>query len=56
MECRMKRYSALRSVSTTGVFSTARSPHQPAASARTAPARLPNTGTVQEPVQLKSNT
>ena len=45
-----------RSVSTTGVLSTDRKPHQPAASASSAPARLPKTGTVQEPVQLKSNT
>ena len=49
-------YWALRSVSTTGVFSTDRKPHQPAASASAAPARLPKTGTVHEPVQLKSNT
>lgn len=45
-----------RSVSTTGVLSTARNPHQPAASANAAPARLPYKGTAQEPVQLKSNT
>ena len=45
-------YCALRSVSTTGVFSTERKPHQPAANASTAPARLPKIGTVQEPVQL----
>ena len=39
---------ALRSVSTTGVRNTLRSPHQPAAKASKAPARLPASGTTGE--------
>jgi 2',3'-cyclic-nucleotide 2'-phosphodiesterase (5'-nucleotidase family) len=42
--------------STTGVVSTERKPHQPAARARAAPAKLPATSTRGEAVQAKSNT
>ncbi len=49
-------YCAFRNVSTTGVFNTDLNPHHPAAKASNAPATLPSTGTVHEPVQLKSNT
>lgn len=48
--------AARRSVSTTGRRSTSRRPHQPAASASTAPASAPMIGTHGVAVQAKSNT
>ena len=48
--------TALRKVSTTGRRSTSRNPHQPAASASTAPTRAPHTGTHSDTVHSNSNT
>ena len=55
--CVPARYSAARrSVSTTGRSSTSLRPHQPAASASTAPASAPASGTQGAAVQVKSKT
>ena len=48
--------AARRKVSITGRRSTSRSPHQPAASASTAPLSDPSTGTHSDTTQLNSNT
>jgi len=48
--------AARRSVSTTGRRSTSRSPHQPAASASTAPDSAPTSGTQGDGCQANSNT
>jgi len=48
--------AACRSVITTGRVSTSRSPHQPAASASSAPAVAPSSGTIGDGFQLNSNT